>query len=110
MKPANVLISETGQMKISDFGLARYFGTPEREMSGRVVTRYKRFHNLLFDLLHVCIIIIEVIDRLRFSMGASFMDLLWIYGRLGVYSWRCTLKDQFFMPRMMLGSYRKYLH
>lgn len=39
MKPGNVLISDEGIIKIADFGLARYYGSPEREMSGRVITR-----------------------------------------------------------------------
>lgn len=39
MKPGNVLISEDGVIKISDFGSSRYYGSPNRALTGRVTTR-----------------------------------------------------------------------
>ena len=41
LKPANLLISPTGHLKIADFGLARVFvGPTERQYSHQVATRY----------------------------------------------------------------------
>ena len=40
LKPANLLISPTGHLKIADFGLARVFvGATERQYSHQVATR-----------------------------------------------------------------------
>lgn len=42
LKPANLLISQSGHLKIADFGLARVFSKePTRQYSHQVATRYK---------------------------------------------------------------------
>ncbi|XP_025032672.1 cyclin-dependent kinase 20 isoform X2 [Python bivittatus] len=49
LKPANLLISSTGQLKIADFGLARVFTSDgERLYSHQVATRWYRAPELLY--------------------------------------------------------------
>lgn len=36
MKPNNLLIGPTGQLKLADFGLARIFGSPDRRFTHQV--------------------------------------------------------------------------
>ena len=39
MKPNNLLINERGVLKIGDFGLAKFYGSPSRVYTHQVVTR-----------------------------------------------------------------------
>ena len=39
MKPNNLLINDQGVLKIGDFGLAKYYGSPTRVYTHQVVTR-----------------------------------------------------------------------
>ena len=48
LKPNNLLINEKGILKITDFGLAKTFGTPSRQLTHQVVTRWYRSPELLF--------------------------------------------------------------
>lgn len=48
LKPNNLLINEKGILKIGDFGLAKLYGSPTREMTHQVVTRWYRAPELLF--------------------------------------------------------------
>ena len=40
MKPNNLLINEQGVLKIGDFGLAKFYGSPTRVHTHQVVTRW----------------------------------------------------------------------
>lgn len=48
LKPNNLLINEKGILKIGDFGLVKFYGSPTREMTHQVVTRWYRAPELLF--------------------------------------------------------------
>ena len=40
LKPNNLLINDEGVLKLGDFGLAKFYGSPSRVYTNQVVTRY----------------------------------------------------------------------
>lgn len=87
-------MNSAGRLKITDFGLARYFGSPNREYSHMVVTRWYRSPELLFgargygtgvDLWAVGCILGELFLRKAIFPGESDIDqLVKIFTVLGV--------------------------
>ncbi|WIA09012.1 hypothetical protein OEZ85_008426 [Tetradesmus obliquus] len=48
VKPNNMLISRDGSFKLADFGLARIYGSPDRQLTPQVFARWYRAPELLF--------------------------------------------------------------
>ena len=85
IKPGNLLISPSGEIKLADFGLARMFGSPKRKMTGQVITRWYRPPELLYgaklygppiDLWSVGCVLAELITRTPLFPGSSDIDML----------------------------------
>jgi serine/threonine protein kinase len=85
MKPNNLLLARSGQLKIADFGLARDWGDPGKQMTSQVVTRWYRAPELLFgakeysyavDVWAVGCIFAELMLRTPYVAGDSDMDQL----------------------------------
>eukprot|EP00741_Cyanophora_paradoxa_P005123 tig00000863_g4965.t1 len=93
LKPDNLLIAPDGQLKIADFGLARMFGSPDRNLSNQVVTRWYRAPELFFgakkygaavDMWAVGCIFAELMLRVPYFPGESDIDqLAKIFAALG---------------------------
>lgn len=85
LKPNNLLISSDGVLKIGDFGLAKFFGSPNRVNTHQVVTRWYRAPELLYgarlyatgiDMWAVGCILAELLLRVPFLPGESDLDQL----------------------------------
>ncbi|PVD19221.1 hypothetical protein C0Q70_19706 [Pomacea canaliculata] len=85
LKPNNLLINDSGVLKIADFGLAKFFGSPSRINSHQVVTRWYRCPELLFgarqyntgvDMWAAGCILAELLIRAPFLQGDSDLDQL----------------------------------
>ncbi|CAH1796484.1 unnamed protein product [Owenia fusiformis] len=85
LKPNNLLINENGVLKLGDFGLAKYYGSPNRIYTHQVVTRWYRAPELLFgariygtgiDIWAVGCILAELLIRVPFLPGESDLDQL----------------------------------
>ncbi len=85
MKPNNLLIDTRGVLKIGDFGLAKFYGSPNRVYTHQVVTRWYRCPELLFgariygvgaDMWALGCILAELLLRVPFLPGESDLDQL----------------------------------
>ncbi|XP_011191044.1 cyclin-dependent kinase 7 [Zeugodacus cucurbitae] len=85
LKPNNLLVNSDGVLKIGDFGLAKFFGSPNRIYTHQVVTRWYRAPELLFgarqystgiDIWAVGCILAELLLRVPFLPGDSDLDQL----------------------------------
>lgn len=47
LKPQNILVTEEGDIKLADFGLARAFGVPIKTLTHEVVTLWYRAPEIL---------------------------------------------------------------
>lgn len=83
LKPNNLLISPTGELKIADFGLARQMPNPKDKMTPTVVTRWYRAPELLFgaryytpavDVWSLGLIFAELMLRLPYCPGEDDID------------------------------------
>lgn len=93
LKPNNLLMNSVGRVKVTDFGLARFFGSPNRNYTHQVVTRWYRAPELLFgtrsygvgiDIWSVGCIIAELLLRTPIFPGESDIDqLVKIFNVLG---------------------------
>ncbi|XP_074113327.1 cyclin-dependent kinase 7 [Cotesia typhae] len=85
LKPNNLLVNQKGILKIGDFGLAKFFGSPNRINTHQVVTRWYRAPELLYgarlygtgvDMWAVGCILAELLLRNPFLPGESDLDQL----------------------------------
>eukprot|EP00026_Physarum_polycephalum_P003454 Phypoly_transcript_03465.p1 GENE.Phypoly_transcript_03465~~Phypoly_transcript_03465.p1 ORF type:complete len:338 (-),score=55.26 Phypoly_transcript_03465:176-1189(-) len=93
LKPNNLLLDNTGCLKIADFGFARTFGSPNNQMTHEVVTRWYRAPELLYgaksysdaiDMWAVGCIFAELMLRNPYFPGSSDIEQLsCIFSALG---------------------------
>ncbi|WFD34587.1 [pyruvate dehydrogenase (acetyl-transferring)] kinase [Malassezia cuniculi] len=85
LKPNNLLISPSGELKIADFGLAREYSDPGSKMTTQVVTRWYRAPELFLgarayadgvDMWAVGCIFAELMLRTPYLPGESDADQL----------------------------------
>ncbi|CAK4078179.1 unnamed protein product [Aphanomyces euteiches] len=91
LKPQNLLVSETGTLKIADFGLARAFSMPTRKYTHEVVTLWYRAPEILLgqeiysppvDIWSCGVIFAELLKKKALFPGDSEIDQLYRIFRL----------------------------
>jgi len=93
LKPQNLLISNSGKIKLADFGLARAFGVPVRLYTHEVVTLWyrapeillgTRYYSTAVDIWSIGCIFAEMITLVALFRGDSEIDQLFkIFMMLG---------------------------
>ncbi|KAL8382929.1 hypothetical protein RB595_006617 [Gaeumannomyces hyphopodioides] len=85
IKPNNLLIAADGEVKLADFGLARSFADPHRDMTANVITRWYRPPELLYgarnysgavDVWSVGCVFAELVLRKPYLPGNSELEQL----------------------------------
>lgn len=85
LKPNNLLLAPSGQLKLADFGLARMMGAAHEILTSNVVTRWYRAPELLLggkhytstiDIWSVGIIFAELMLRIPYLPGKDDVDQL----------------------------------
>ena len=94
LKPQNVLITGSGQIKIADFGSSRAFGVPVRILRGKVVTLWYRAPEILLgshsygcpiDLWSIGVIMTEILmGEVMFRADTEAEQLNVIFSVLGM--------------------------
>lgn len=78
IKPNNLLVNKEGILKITDFGLAKAYGSPDRKYTYQVVTRWYRSPELLYganlygtgiDIWATGCVLAELLLRVPFLQG-----------------------------------------
>jgi cyclin-dependent kinase 7 len=93
IKPGNMLVGQDGQLVLADFGLAKVFGSPDRDLSHQACTLWYRAPELLFgaqsygtaaDMWSVGCIFAELLSRKPFFPGENQLNQLsLIFAALG---------------------------
>lgn len=94
IKPENLLIARDGSMQLSDFGLAKAYGSPNRKMSPTMCTIWYRAPEMLFgsksygpavDMWSVGCVFAELLrcDPMFKSNGTEIHQLKVIFSKLG---------------------------
>ncbi|KAI1138984.1 serine/threonine-protein kinase [Hypoxylon sp. FL0543] len=82
IKPNNLLIAADGEVKLADFGLARSFSDPYKQMTSNVITRWYRPPELLYgakhysgavDIWSVGLVFAELVIRTPYIAGNTEM-------------------------------------
>lgn len=86
LKPQNLLVNNTGELKIADFGLARAFSLPIKKYTHEVVTLWYRAPEILLgqevycppvDIWSVGVIFAEMVSKKPLFTGDSEIDQLY---------------------------------
>lgn len=111
LKPQNILVTEEGQIKLADFGLARAFGVPIKTLTHEVVTLWYRAPEILLcqkaysipvDSWSIGCIFAELAQRKPLFYGDSEIDQIFrifqILGTPNEHHWKDALKLSDFKP------------
>ncbi|XP_036400659.1 cyclin-dependent kinase 2-like [Megalops cyprinoides] len=93
LKPQNLLLNQSGAIKLADFGLARAFGVPLRSYTHEVVTLWYRapeillgckYYSTAVDIWSIGCIFAEMVTKQPLFPGDSEIDQLFrIFKKLG---------------------------
>ncbi|KAG9348691.1 hypothetical protein JZ751_029008, partial [Albula glossodonta] len=93
LKPQNLLLNQSGAIKLADFGLARAFGVPMRSYTHEVVTLWYRapeillgckYYSTAVDIWSIGCIFAEMVTKRPLFPGDSEIDQLFrIFKKLG---------------------------
>ncbi|PVV00734.1 hypothetical protein BB560_004872 [Smittium megazygosporum] len=119
LKTSNLLMNNSGQIKVADFGLARKYSSPLLPMTNIVVTLWYRAPELLFgetkystsvDMWSVGCIFAELIDKEPLFPGTSeISQISKIFSLLGTPD-KNTWPEFDLLPSSQLFSFKKQSH